>query len=59
MYKHVKGGLWGKAQTPGSESYTEVYTAENPEVVLLKVEGGETPKTPCLEEGQRATSSPR
>ena len=52
MYKHVKGGLWGKPQTPDSESYTEVYRAENPEVVLLKVEGGETPKTPCLEEGQ-------
>lgn len=45
MYQHVNGGLWGKPQALDSEISAEVYTAENLEVVPLKVEEGATPNT--------------
>ena len=50
MYQHVNGGRWDKPQALGSEIHAEVYTAENLEVVPLKVEEGVTP-TPALRRG--------
>ena len=46
----MNGGLWDKPQALGSEIHAEVYTAENLEVVPLKVEEGVTP-TPALRRG--------